>query len=607
MQSDPPPKAPLQSLKPGSLNPGASKPRVSPRVLRRLVALVRPHLGTFVVAMLGLAIGSGINLLFPEIVRRLIDGPYTTFFSEHRFAVGGGLILLFALQGTGFYLRSYYFGVIGQRVVATLRRELFESVLLQEVSFFDERRTGDLVSRLHADTQLIQDAVSLRLSILIRYALQVVVGIALMVWLSPRLTLAIVLFVPLLVFFSIFLGRKLRRLSRAQQSELGRATDVAEETFAAIRVVKAFARESFENTRYDTVNANVLALGVQRTGVSAFFSSFVSFLMNTCIVLVLLYGLSIVGSGALSSGDLTAFLLYGVIVAVSFAFIASTWAEIMQTAGAAERIFEILDLTAPRPLPTAAAPRLVAWRGDVEFDRVSFAYPTRPSVSVLNGVTFRLAPGESTALVGPSGSGKSTIVSLLLGFYPTSHGQIRCGGHDIDRLSLEELRRRIAIVPQEPQLFATTIADNLRYGKETATLDELREACAQANILEFIESLPDRFATPVGERGVQLSAGQKQRLVIARAMLKDPTLLILDEATSALDSENEYLVQKALTSLLENRTALIIAHRLSTIKNCDHLLVMEQGRIVQSGTHETLSRGPGLYSQLVARQELGVP
>lgn len=574
-------------------------------MLRRLVFFVRPHLGIFTVAMIGLALGSGINLILPEIIRRLVDGPYATYLSDHRFAVGGGLVLLFALQGAGFYLRSYYFGVIGQRVVATLRRQLFESVMFQEVTFFDERRTGDLVSRLHADTQLIQDAVSIRLSILVRYAFQVVVGIVLMVWLSPRLTLAIIFMVPLLVCFSIFLGRKLRRLSRAQQAELGRATTVADETFAAIRVVKAFARETFEMTRYDRVNAEVLGLGIRRTGVSAFFSSFVSFLMNACIVLVLMYGLTIVAQGTLSSGDLIAFLLYGVIVAVSFAFIASTWAEMMQTAGAAERIFEILDLTAAKPLPTAAPPRLIDWRGDVEFESVSFAYPTRPSVTVLEGVSFRLAPGESTALVGPSGSGKSTLVSLLLGFYRPALGRIRCGEHDLAGLSLDELRRRIAIVPQEPQLFATSIAENLRYGKETASLEELRGACAQANILDFVESLPEGFETPVGERGVQLSAGQKQRLVIARAMLKDPILLILDEATSALDSENEYLVQKALSSLLENRTALIIAHRLSTIKNCDHLLVMEKGHIVQTGTHDSLSRGPGLYSQLVARQELG--
>jgi ATP-binding cassette subfamily B protein len=300
--------------------------------------------------------------------------------------------------------------------------------------------------------------------------------------------------------------------------------------------------------------------------------------------------LTIVGAGGLSSGDLIAFLLYGVIVAVSFAFIASTWAEMMQTAGAAERVFEIIDLNPTTPFAVAAPPRLADWRGDVEFSSVSFAYPTRPGITVLQNVSFELRPGESTALVGPSGAGKSTIVSLLLGFYRPSEGEIKCSQHPMTTLSLEELRRHIAIVPQEPQLFATTIGENLRYGKETATEAELMEACAQANILEFIESLPARFDTPVGERGVQLSAGQKQRIVIARAMLKNPTLLILDEATSALDSENEYLVQKALSSLLENRTALII--------------VMEHGRVVQQGTHESLSRGPGLYNQLVSRQEL---
>ena len=586
--------------------PNSPRTAPSPRVLRRLLGLVRPHLPIFTVAMLGLALGSGVNLALPEIIRRLIDGPYADLLRENQAGVGALLIGLFALQAAGFYLRAYFFGVIGQRVVATLRRDVFGAVLRQEITFFDERRSGDLVSRLHADTQLLQDAVSIRLSILVRYALQVLVGIVLMVWISPRLTLAIIFLVPLLVFFSIFLGRKLRRLSRAQQSALGEATVVAEESFSAIRVVKAFARERFELNRYGRVNDQVLSLGERRTTVSAFFSSFVSFLMNGCIVLVLLYGLSIVGTGELSSGDLIAFLLYGVIVAVSFAFIASTWAEMMQTAGAAERVFEILDLTSPiQPaVATAVPPRLVDWRGDVEFSAVTFAYPTRPTLAVLENISFRLTPGESTALVGPSGSGKSTMVSLLLGFYRPNEGKIVCGGHDLEHLSLEELRQRIAIVPQEPQLFATSIGENLRYGKETASESELINACAQANILDFIESLPQRFDTPVGERGIQLSAGQKQRLVIARAMLKNPTLLILDEATSALDSENEYLVQKALSTLLEGRTALIIAHRLATIKNCDRLVVMERGRIVQVGTHESLSRGPGLYSQLVSRQEL---
>jgi len=576
------------------------------RVIARIFGLVRPHAGAFIIGMIGLAAGSGINLLFPEIVRRLIDGPYTELFRTNQLSIAGGLVALFALQGTCFYLRSYFFGVIGQRVVATLREKIFGSIMAQEVAFFDERRTGDLVSRLHADTLLLQDIVSVRLSVLVRYAFQVVVGIVLMVCLSVRLTIAIVILVPVLVLFSIFLGKKLRRLSRAQQTELGGATTVAEECFTAIRVVKAFAREAYERRRYGDRNDAVLSLGIERTRVSAFFSSFVSFLMNGCIVLVLLYGLSMVGQGAIATGDLVAFLLYGVIVAVSFAFIASAWAETMQSAGAAERIFEVIDLQPDSPVDTAGSRRLslVAWNGAVEFRNVSFAYPTRPSVGVLEDVSFTLHPGESTALVGPSGAGKSTIAGLLLGFYSPQRGQITVNGVDLADLSLDALRRKIAIVPQEPQLFATSIAENLRYGKESATAAELADACRRANILDFVESLPLRFDTPVGERGIQLSAGQKQRIVIARAMLKDPALLILDEATSALDSENEYLVQTALGLLLRDRTALIIAHRLATIKNCGQLLVMESGRIVQSGDHDTLCRRPGLYSQLVSRQEL---
>lgn len=556
--------------------------------------------------MVGLAAGSGINLLFPELIRRLIDGPYADLLRAAPFAVAGALVSLFALQGLCFYVRSYFFGVIGQSVVATLRRRIFEAIMAQDVTFFDERRTGDLVSRLHADTLLLQDVVSIRLSVLVRYALQVIVGIVLMVCISVRLTVAIVVLVPFLVFFSIFLGKKLRRLSRAQQTELGLATTVAEESFTAVRVVKAFAREAYERDRYATRNETVLDLGVQRARVSAFFSSFVSFLMNACIVLVLLYGFTMVGHGEIATGDLVAFLLYGVIVAVSFAFIASSWAETMQSAGAAERIFEIIDLIpSPGQRALSATPsRLEQWSGAVEFEHVSFAYPTRPSVGVLADISFSLPAGESTALVGPSGAGKSTIAALLLGFYSPQRGRIIVDGVDLANVSIDELRRKIAVVPQEPQLFATSIAENLRYGKESASLSELADACARAHILDFVESLPIGFDTPVGERGVQLSAGQKQRLVIARAMLRDPVLLILDEATSALDSENEYLVQQALGVLLRGRTALIIAHRLATIKNCAQLLVMDGGHIVQTGNHETLSRDPGLYSRLVSRQEL---
>ena len=578
--------------------------RISTATLFRLIALVRPHRAAFSGALVALGAGSAINLLFPEIIRRLIDGPWAGVIAEHHLFVAAALIGLFALQGICFYARSWLFGLIGQRVVADLRGSAFGAVIRQPVAFFDARRTGDLVSRLHADTQLLQDAVSIRLSVVVRYALQVGAGIVLMFLLSPRLTVAIILLLPVLVGISLFLGRRLRTLSKAQQGAVGEASAFAEESFGGARIIKSFGRDDFQAGQYSALNDVVLDLGLRRTRVSAFFSSFVSFLLNGCIVLVLLYGITLVSAGSLSTGDLVAFLLYGSIVAVSFAILAGAWGELAQAAGGAERVFELLDGATPSPGQALRAPIDVTWSGGIEFRGVHFRYPTRPELPVFAGLSLSLAPGRTTALVGPSGAGKSTIVQLILGLYEIEGGTILAGSQDLARIDLQTLRERIALVPQEPLLFATSVAANLRFARPEATTAELEAACDEAGILQFIRSLPEQFDTRVGERGTQLSAGQRQRVAIARALLRNPALLILDEATSALDSESERLVQEALDRLLPGRTALIIAHRLSTVRHADHLLVLDRGRIVQEGTHDTLSRSEGIYRTLVSRQEL---
>ena len=530
--------------------------------------------------------------------------------------MGTGIVALFGLQAIAFYFRSLLFGVVGQNVVTTLRNRLYGALVRQCIEFFDRERVGDLVSRLSSDTVLIQDAVSVKLSVFIRYGFQVLIGVGLMFYISPRLASTILMTVPALVVVSMVLGRRLRKLSKLQQSELAISSAVAEETLGGIRMVRAYNQENFEINRYARANAQILTAGIKRTKISAFFQSFVSFLMNFAIVLVILYGMTLVNSGKLGLADLAGFLLYGVIVAVSFAFVAGSVGEFIQATGAADRVFELIDLS-PVDLSPVDLRTIDLSSGEtrletkskvsvtsVTFNSITFAYPTRAEVPVLSDLSFSIEAGKVTAVVGPSGAGKSTLVALLLGFYVPTKGELKADGVYYTSLNPAAVRERIAVVPQDAQLFGVTIAENLLYGKPTATLEELRTVAKKANLLEFIDSLPNGFNTNVGERGIQVSGGQRQRLAIARAMLREPDLLILDEATSALDSENEALIQDALKELMRGRTSLIIAHRLSTIKNADTVLVLENGKLVQSGDHETLSNAAGLYKQLVTRQEL---
>lgn len=567
-------------------------------VLYRTLRLVLPQRGTFVIAMLALAGASGINLAFPQIIKYLLDAGQISFFRAHYASIGLGLVALFAAQAVCFYIRSYCFGIIGQRVVANLRVKIFSSLIHRDISFFDSAKSADLVSRISNDAQLLQDTVSLKLSVLIRYGFQVIVGIGLMATLSLPLTLTILLILPLLVGISIGLGQKLRSLTREQQSLLGKSSAFIQEAFEGIRLVRAFNREDHESERLQSVTNTWTSVGERRSKVSAFFQSFVSFLLNAAVVFVLLLGVYLVETNRLSSGELTAFLLYGAIVAVSFSLVASGYTELVTSLGAAERIFEMLDVQETKDF---VGKNEIAKLGAIELTNLHFAYPSRLDSEVLHGVTFNIPAGKVTALVGPSGSGKSTIVQLLLQLYKPGSGQILFDGKPSSDCSPSAIRELIALVPQDQVLFSASLEENLRYARLNATNDELLEACAQAQILDFIKSLPDGLQTLVGERGVQLSTGQRQRIAIARALLRRPELLILDEATSALDVENEYLIQKSIEPLLIGRTALVIAHRLSTIRRADQVVVMEAGRVVQIGSHESLMKESGLYKNLVER------
>jgi ABC-type multidrug transport system fused ATPase/permease subunit len=573
--------------------------------LKKLLSLLRPHIALFSFGMLALLLGAGVNLVLPEAARRAISPEHGELLQKQPTTVALFFVALFILQAIAFYLRTYLFGIVGQRVVATLRSKLYIQIINQPITFFDSARVGELVSRLTSDTALIQDAVSIKLSVLIRYSVQVLIGVALMLYFSPRLSITLLLILPILVMLSMILGKKLRALSKIQQTQLAAATIVAEETFGGMRIVKAFDRIAGEIIRFNEVNSKTLSAGIARAKLSAFFQSFVSFLMNSAIVGVLAYGVVLVHDQTLSVSDLTAFLMYALIVAVSFAFVAGGFSEFIQALGALDKVFEYIEAAPTSSITSKIYTPLPSLRENtLHINDLTFAYPSRSERTVLHNVSFAMPPGSVTALVGPSGSGKSSLVNILLGFYPVDERAITLGNTPLTEQLLERLRSSVGLVPQEGLLFGTSIRENLRYGRSDATDAEILALCDKLNLSELIKSLPEGLSTTPGERGIQLSGGQRQRLAIVRALLKNPDLLILDEATSALDSENESLVQELVADTMRGKTMLIIAHRLATVKDADRVIVLDRGTIVQQGTHEELCKIPGLYRAMVERQEL---
>jgi ATP-binding cassette subfamily B protein len=573
--------------------------------------LIRPHLGLFSLALIALLVASSVNLVFPQIARFVVQEDVFSWMVANPGRVAFMVIGLFALQGVAFYLRALWFGTIGHRVVSELRHRLFASLIARDVTFFDQQRTGDLVSRLISDCVQIQEVVSLKLSVLIRYTVQVVVGIILMAVITPRLTLALLVGLPILVGLSLVLSRSLKQVSRALQRQLGVCLTLAEEVFAGQRVVKAFCAEARKLSHFEAENSEVLRLGVSRARIAAFFSSFINFLMNSFLVLVVLYGVTMVASSELSLGDLTAFLLYAAIVGVSFAFLAGTYAEFAQAMGGVSRVFELLPVEQTATPSSAAASNQGALNGSpsvtpvhVEFGQVNFSYPERPEARVLDDLTFELPPGTITAVVGPSGAGKTSITALLLGFYQPTQGVIRLNGVVLGSDDAARARSVMSYVPQEPTLFGVSLKENLLLGNPNSSHEEMQGVLRELGLESLLQSLPQGLDTMLGDRALQLSGGQRQRIALARALLKPAGLLILDEATSAVDSETESLVQSAVARRRQGKTILIIAHRLSTVRNADQILVLEEGSIVQQGTHDSLLQNTGLYRSMVERQEL---
>jgi len=569
--------------------------------LARLRPRVRPYRGALGWAVLLIVLGSAIGLAFPLVVKELLDAAFLEADRALLNRIALFLIGLFVVQAVVHFAQSYLTASVSERVIADLRQDLFRSLIRQPVAFFHQRRVGELSSRLASDTGLIQGILRFGVPELARQGIFLVGALVLVTVTHPRLTLVTLIAVPPTVAIGWWLGRRVRRISTGIQDRLADAVSRAEQVFTQVRTVQSFNREAWEQERFDEAVAATRDAGLRRAVARAGLTGAVTFTAFGAVVLVLWEGGRLVLDGALTPGTLVAFLLYAVTIAGAVTSLAGFWSNLQEASGAAKRIFELLDHPvelrdppSPRPLPEPL-------EGRVRFEGVRFRYgPELPMV--LHGIDLELAPGETVALVGTSGAGKSTLASLLPRFHDVTEGRVTVDGVDVRDVRLAELRGVIGLVPQEPLLFAGTIRENLLYGRLDASDAEVEAAAREARAHDFIVALPGGYGALVGERGVTLSAGQRQRIAIARVLLESPAMLILDEASSALDAESEALVQDALERLMAGRTTLVIAHRLSTILRADRILVLDQGEIVDEGTHRSLLETSELYARLYRRQ-----
>lgn len=580
------------------------KPRLNRTGFEKLMGIftfVSPYKWTLLLGILCLVLSSVTLLSFPYFAGKLLDiasgkgGFILSSINQIAIALLGILIV----QGVFSFIRVYTFAIVSEKTLADIRLSVYEKMLWLPLSFYDKRRVGELISRITSDVGVLQDTFTITLAELLRQVLVLIAGTIVIFVLTPKLTLFMLLTFPVLVLAALFFGRFIRKLSKKTQDQLASTNVIVEETLQSITVVKSFTNELFEAARYKKSLKGVVRIALHAAKYRGVFISFTIVALFGGIVAVSWYGALLVQANEVTVGELFSFVLYTTFIGGSIAGLGDIYSQLQKSVGASERIMEILAETDEKEgLVTS-----LRLEGRIQFKNVAFSYPIRADLPVLKAIDFEIDAGQKIALVGPSGSGKSTITSLLLRYYQLNEGAVLVDGKPINEYPLSNYRSNIGVVPQEVILFGGTIRENIAYGKPTATDQEIAEAARKANALDFILTFPERMNTLVGDRGVKLSGGQRQRVAIARAILKDPKILILDEATSSLDAESERLVQDALENLMEGRTTIIIAHRLSTIRKVDRILVIKEGAIAESGSHDELTdKSNGIYSNLLKLQ-----
>jgi ATP-binding cassette, subfamily B, bacterial len=575
----------------------------APHPLKALIPFFAPYKARIAIAGLALLAAALATLTLPMVLRGLIDAGFSSQITP---AQQAQFVLVFAVAvaiGVFTALRFYMVSWLGERVTADLRSAVYSHVIQQSPEFFETTRSGEVLSRLNTDTTVIQTLVGSSLSMGLRSSVMLLGAMAMLVYTAPMVMGLVLLLVLLIVIPAVAIGRRVRKLSRSSQDRVADASAIAAEVLTAVPLVQSYAQEAREATRYAASNETAFGVAVRRNRTRAVLTAFVIVTIFSALLFGLYLGVQSVLSGKLSAGELGQLVLYVILLGSSLAVMSEVMGDVLRAAGAAERLMELLAAKSPIQSPQNPIQISVQNKGaEIVFDKVTFHYPSRPDRAALDNLSFHIRPGETVALVGPSGAGKTTVFQLLQRFYDAQSGTVNINGTAVQMLSLQDLRRAMALVPQESTLFSSTVADNIKFGEPAASPDSVRLAAVAAQADGFICDLSDGYASQTGERGVRLSGGQKQRIAIARAMLRDSPLLLLDEATSALDAQSEQAVQAALQTAMRGRTTLVIAHRLATVQAADRILVLEQGRLVEEGTHDSLVASGGLYAKLAALQ-----